>query len=266
MKLSDRVRPGSEAAPWVIEEIKRLEAALEAKAAPVGERDAFLDAAIDDNFGILRVMDAERAEHHNLEVGDYLDLAARTAWRYFQAGAAWQRAQSALAGAVNDGLPLVIAGAIFDFAGFLTTRERVIEVGATANASPVAELVQEWAELRGLSLADAAVLSWQYLLVAPAQPAAQGKSGAASPSAPATVQGDAVKAQLLEALNCLIGWAESVICQHNDTHRGGVIWEICDDCGLSWADDMGGKPEFSWPGEVEAARAAIAAAQEDGKV
>lgn len=34
-KLSDRVRPGSEAAPWVIEEIKRLEAALEAKAAPV---------------------------------------------------------------------------------------------------------------------------------------------------------------------------------------------------------------------------------------
>ena len=27
-KLSDRVRPNSEAAPWVIEEIKRLEAAL----------------------------------------------------------------------------------------------------------------------------------------------------------------------------------------------------------------------------------------------
>jgi len=35
MKLSDRVRPGSEAAPWVIEEIKRMEAAIEAKAAPV---------------------------------------------------------------------------------------------------------------------------------------------------------------------------------------------------------------------------------------
>lgn len=35
MKLSDRVRPGSEAAPWVIEEIKRMEAELEAKAAPV---------------------------------------------------------------------------------------------------------------------------------------------------------------------------------------------------------------------------------------
>ena len=70
------------------------------------------------------------------------------------------------AGAVHDGLPLVIAGAIFDFAGFLTTRTRVIEVGETANASPVAELVREWAEIRGLSLADAAVLSWQDLLVA----------------------------------------------------------------------------------------------------
>ena len=73
-------------------------------------------------------------------------------------------AQSAPAGAGRDGLPLVIAGAIFDFSGFLTTREGVIEVGATANASPVADLIQEWAELRGLSLADAAVLSWQDLL------------------------------------------------------------------------------------------------------
>ena len=62
---------------------------------------------------------------------------------------------------VGNGLPLVIAGAIFDFAGYLTTRDTVIEVGSTANASPVADLVKDWAALRGLSLADAAVLSWQ---------------------------------------------------------------------------------------------------------
>lgn len=62
---------------------------------------------------------------------------------------------------VANGLPLVIAGAIFDFAGYLTTRDTVIEVGSTANASPVADLVKDWATLRGLSLADAAVLSWQ---------------------------------------------------------------------------------------------------------
>lgn len=29
MKLSDRIRPNSEAAPWVIDEVKRLEAELE---------------------------------------------------------------------------------------------------------------------------------------------------------------------------------------------------------------------------------------------
>ena len=69
-----------------------------------------------------------------------------------------------------DGLPMVIAGALFDFAGFLTTREKVIDVGSTANAAPVADLVKEWAELRGLSLDDAAVLSWQEWLK-PQQPA-----------------------------------------------------------------------------------------------
>ncbi len=62
---------------------------------------------------------------------------------------------------VANGLPRVIAGAIFDFAGYLITRDTVIEVGSTANASPVADLVKDWAALRGLSLADAAVLSWQ---------------------------------------------------------------------------------------------------------
>lgn len=71
---------------------------------------------------------------------------------------------------VPDGLPMLISGAVFDFAGYLTTRDKVIEVGATANASPIADLVKEWAELRGLSIVDAAVLSWQYMLAAaPAQ-------------------------------------------------------------------------------------------------
>lgn len=62
---------------------------------------------------------------------------------------------------LTDGLHLVIAGAIFDFAGFLTTRDKVIEVGSTAEAAPIADLVEEWASARGLSLEDAAVLSWQ---------------------------------------------------------------------------------------------------------
>ena len=72
----------------------------------------------------------------------------------------------------SDGLPLVVAGAIFDFAGYMTTRSKVIEVGSTAEAGPVADLVKDWAKLRGLSLDDAAVLSWQEWLPTAPQPAA----------------------------------------------------------------------------------------------
>jgi hypothetical protein len=33
-------------------------------------------------------------------------------------------------------------------------------------------------------------------------------------------------------------------CEHEDTHRGGAIWTICDQCGKRWADDEGGlKPD-----------------------
>ena len=72
-----------------------------------------------------------------------------------------------------DGLPLIVAGAIFDFAGFMTTRAEVIEVGSTAEAGPVADLVKEWAELRGLDLTDAAVLSWQLHITRASLPAPQ---------------------------------------------------------------------------------------------
>ena len=72
-----------------------------------------------------------------------------------------------------DGLSLIVAGAIFDFAGFMTSRSEVIEVGSTADAGPVADLVKEWAELRGLDLADAAVLSWQLHITRASLPAPQ---------------------------------------------------------------------------------------------
>jgi len=63
--------------------------------------------------------------------------------------------------------------------------------------------------------------------------------------------------KLRTALKDLIGLAEDQICQHHNTHRGGAIWEICDDCGMKWADDMGGRPEFMWPDEIESARTAL---------
>lgn len=31
-------------------------------------------------------------------------------------------------------------------------------------------------------------------------------------------------------------------CEHKETHRGGAIWTICDECGAEFADDRGGIP------------------------
>ncbi len=62
------------------------------------------------------------------------------------------------------------------------------------------------------------------------------------------------KKELKNALQNLLLHVESNTCTHEETHRGGVIWEICSDCGKQWADDEGGKPNFYWPGCVENAR------------
>lgn len=60
-----------------------------------------------------------------------------------------------------------------------------------------------------------------------------------------------------------LAWAiahiEKVTCTHESTHRGGVLWTICDGCGMTWADDMGGfKPYVEAP-KLTAARAALEA-------
>lgn len=55
---------------------------------------------------------------------------------------------------------------------------------------------------------------------------------------------------LLCALRDVTILAEHNICSHEDTHRGGVLWEICDMCGAKWADDEGGKPEFVEPTQI----------------
>ena len=60
-----------------------------------------------------------------------------------------------------------------------------------------------------------------------------------------------------ELVEDLVGHIEDITCTHDNTHRGGAIWEICDDCGDKWADDRGGKPAFKWPECVEKARALL---------
>lgn len=62
---------------------------------------------------------------------------------------------------------------------------------------------------------------------------------------------------LLDALKKVTQLAERNICQHDKTHRGGAVWEICDMCGAKWADDEGGKPDYKEPPEITAAYDAI---------
>lgn len=71
-------------------------------------------------------------------------------------------------------------------------------------------------------------------------------------------------ARLVDALEDVVSEIESNTCPHDNTYRGGAIWEICEDCGGKWADDMGGKPEFAWPESVETARNLIHAYRKQG--
>lgn len=63
--------------------------------------------------------------------------------------------------------------------------------------------------------------------------------------------------RLEAALRGLLRRDQNNTCQHDETHRGGAIWEICDNCGRQWADDRGGKPEWSDPPEWTAAEKAL---------
>ena len=64
---------------------------------------------------------------------------------------------------------------------------------------------------------------------------------------------------LMEALERLLLRDMMNTCQHEETHRGGAIWEICDQCDAKWADDRGGKPKWQEPVEWTLAESAIAA-------
>ena len=54
----------------------------------------------------------------------------------------------------------VIAGAIFDFMGWLTSRKERIVLSSADNASPAVEAITEFAKMRNLSLDDAKVQDW----------------------------------------------------------------------------------------------------------
>ena len=70
--------------------------------------------------------------------------------------AKWQAAQQA-----EPVSQAVIVGALFDFMGWLTTRKERLILSSTDNASPAADAIKVFAEMRGLSLTDARVQDWQ---------------------------------------------------------------------------------------------------------
>lgn len=54
----------------------------------------------------------------------------------------------------------VVAGALFDFMGWLTSRKERIVLSSADNASPAVEVITEFAKRRGLSLNNAKVQDW----------------------------------------------------------------------------------------------------------
>lgn len=58
----------------------------------------------------------------------------------------------------------VIAGALFDFMGWLTSRPKRIMLSSVDDASPAVDAIKDFAKMRGLSLDDAEVQDWQDIL------------------------------------------------------------------------------------------------------
>ena len=54
----------------------------------------------------------------------------------------------------------MIAGALFDFMGWLTSRSKRIMLSSADDASPAVDAIKDFAKMRGLSLDDAKVQDW----------------------------------------------------------------------------------------------------------
>lgn len=60
----------------------------------------------------------------------------------------------------------MVAGALFDFAAWLTTREATLIVGASHESSAIVPVVQDFLKARGLEKAKPFVSGWEIMLVA----------------------------------------------------------------------------------------------------
>ena len=72
----------------------------------------------------------------------------------------------------------IIAGVLFDFMGWLTSREKRIVLSSADFASPAVDAIRDFAQMRGLDISKAAVRDWQ-ARAALQSPAPQTKGGEA---------------------------------------------------------------------------------------
>ena len=54
----------------------------------------------------------------------------------------------------------IIAGALFDFMGWLTSRKERIVLSSADEASPAVDAIRDFAKMRGLSLDNAKLQDW----------------------------------------------------------------------------------------------------------
>jgi NTP pyrophosphatase (non-canonical NTP hydrolase) len=73
------------------------------------------------------------------------------------------------------------------------------------------------------------------------------------PAAPAPPAGD-----MRSLLEGVLRQYDRNTCHHEETHRAGFIWTVCDGCGRKWADDQGGFKAYEDPPEIARARDALA--------
>lgn len=130
----------------------------------------------------------------------------------------------------------MIAGALFDFMAWLTSRPKRIMLSSADDASPAVDAIEDFAKMRGLSLDDAQVQNWQEALAQPEQ------------KHPLQVKADRDKAWSMRETNCG--------CDHNEycekcwplAFRKGGYWDqqealaqteernFCPRCGKRTAD------------------------------
>lgn len=72
-----------------------------------------------------------------------------------------------------------------------------------------------------------------------------------------------MNAQELKVFKSLLRFAEINTCTHEETHRGGTIWTICDRCGCKWADDEDDKSHLGYPEPIVSAQALLDTHQPD---